>query len=101
VGTDGVGVCAGLDLFTIVLDGVGIGVRASLGPFVVVLACCSFDSLAFRGVGLFVLAVDGIGARGGVLRLMPLVFMLAAGSVGVTHWRVVCLICWSIRACSR
>jgi len=42
----------------VVFDGVGVGAGAGL-----VSACSSFDSLAFRAaVGLFVVALDGVGA---------------------------------------
>src|SRR6266852_5145587 len=50
--------CSSLDSLMFVLVVYGVGV-------VLVLACCSFNLLAFRSVGLFVLVIDGIGARVG------------------------------------
>ena len=51
-------VCSSFDSLMFVLVVYDVGV-------VLVLAC-SFDLLAFCGVGLFVLVVNGVGARAGV-----------------------------------
>ena len=83
----GVGVCAGLGPFIImvldgvgvgvVLDGVGIGIRG-LGPFAIVLVGVGID---VRGLGLLVVVLDGI--RVGVRVRASLVVVLDGVGVGV------------------
>ena len=104
MGMDGVGI-AGLGWLIIALDGISVGVLAGLDPFTIVLdgvcrAGLVLMALCWHVVHLtrwhfvvFVLAVDGVGARVGVLHLTPLAFMLAAGGIGVMCWCVVCLTC--------
>ena len=64
VGTDGVGVRAGLGRFIVVLGGVrvGVGVHAGLGLFAVVLDGVGMSA----GLGRFVIVLDGVCIGAGV-----------------------------------